>query len=353
MTDLFGAIFTRTYGLFVPLLTFFCILVAGYILRLVSVRHLTAWAKRTKTRADDIIIDSIKGPFILWAVILGFYFAGNSIELPRQNVLLMEKILVALTIASVTLVIADIFSKLISAYSNKANAFVPITTLTQNIARIVLCVIGALIILNYFGISITPILATLGIGGLAGALALQDTFSNLFAGFHIMAAKNIKIGDYIELESGESGYVADINWHNTMIRMLPNNIVMVPNDKLIRTVIKNYYLPEKELAVLVDVGVHYGSDLEKTEKITCEVGKQTMKDVAGGVPDFTPFIRYNAFRDFSINFTVILRAKEYVDQYLIKHEFIKKLHKRFAQEGIVIPYPIRAINYEQEKKESE
>lgn len=70
---------------------------------------------------------------------------------------------------------------------------------------------------------------------------------------------------------------------------------------------------------------------------------------SGGVATFEPFIRYHTFDDFSINFTVILRAQEFVDNYLVKHEFIKKLHKRYAKEGIVIPYPIRAINYDQEK----
>jgi small-conductance mechanosensitive channel len=130
--------------------------------------------------------------------------------------------------------------------------------------------------------------------------------------------------------------------------MLPNNVVLIPNAKLAQAIIVNYYLPEKEMAVLVNLGVHYKSDLKKVEKITCEVAREVMKEVSGGVPEFEPFIRYNTFADFSINFTVILRAREYVDQYLIKHEFIKRLHERYNKENINIPYPIRAINYEQE-----
>ncbi|MFA5199637.1 MAG: mechanosensitive ion channel family protein, partial [Candidatus Omnitrophota bacterium] len=198
-------------------------------------------------------------------------------------------------------------------------------------------------------VSITPILATLGVGGLAVALALQDTLTNLFAGFHITVANQIRVGDYIKLETGEEGYVVDINWRSTKIKMLPNNIVLIPNDKLNKAIVTNYYLPDKEMAVLVDLGVHYKSDLEKVEKITCEVAKSIMAEVNGGVTYFEPFIRYHTFGDSSIKFTVILRAKEFVDQYLIKHEFIKRLHKRYNKEGINIPYPIRAINYEQEK----
>jgi small-conductance mechanosensitive channel len=128
-------------------------------------------------------------------------------------------------------------------------------------------------------------------------------------------------------------------------------MVLVPNAKLAQAIVTNYYFPDKEMAVLVNLGVHYHSDLKKVETVTCEVAKEVMKELPGGVPEFDPFIRYHTFGDFSINFTVILRAKEFVDQYLIKHEFIKRLHERFAEEGIVIPYPIRAINYKQEKGE--
>ena len=111
----------------------------------------------------------------------------------------------------------------------------------------------------------------------------------------------------------------------------------------------NYYYPEQEMAVLVQVGVHYESDLKHVEKVTIEVGEEVMKEVSGGIPEFKPFIRYHTFNDFSIDFTVILRCKEFVDNYMIKHEFIKRLHPRYAKEGINIPYPIRAVNYSQEK----
>ena len=106
------------------------------------------------------------------------------------------------------------------------------------------------------------------------------------------------------------------------------------------------------MAVLINVGVHYDSDLKKVEKVTCEVAKSVMKEVTGGVPEFDPFIRYHTFNAFSIDFTVILRAKEFVDQYLVKHEFVKRLHERYNKEGIIIPYPIRAINYKQEGAKS-
>jgi small-conductance mechanosensitive channel len=233
--------------------------------------------------------------------------------------------------------------------SGRLKQLLPTSTLTQSLAKIFIYIFGILIILNTLGISITPLLTAFGLGGLAVALALQDTLSNLFAGFYITLSKQVRVGDFIKLESGEEGYVLDIGWRATRIRMLPNNVVLIPNSKFAQSVITNYYFPEQELAVLVQVGVHYDSDLEHVEKVTIEVGEEVMKEVKGGVPEFTPFIRYHTFSDFSINFTVILRAKEFVDNYLVKHEFIKRLHKRYKEEGIIIPYPIRAINYSQEK----
>lgn len=342
---------SQLFEITVPLMVFFTVLFFGYILRKILFTRLSKWASRTKSQIDDIILVAVKGPFIIWCIMLGIYFALEASKLPQEVVNISGKILLVLGITSVTLVLANISSKLVRVYSDKLNTALPITSLTQNITRIVIFGIGILIILNSLGISITPILATLGVGGLAVALALQDTLSNLFAGVHITIAKQVRIGDYIKLESGEEGYVTDINWRTTKIKMLPNNVVLVPNDKLSKVIITNYYLPDKEMAVLLNLGVHYSSDLKKVEKITIEVAREVMKEIPGGVPEFEPFIRYHTFADFSINFTVILRAKEFVDQYIIKHEFIKRLHERYTKEGIVIPYPIRAINYEQEKTE--
>jgi small-conductance mechanosensitive channel len=334
--------------LILPAAILLIVLVFGFILRRLLFRHLAAWAQNTKHKIDNIIISAIKGPFIIWFLMLGIYIALQFPQLSENIVRVSGKVLLALGLFSVTLVAANIASSIISIYSGRWDPALPGASLTRTVARIVIFGIGILVILNALGISITPLLATLGVGGLAVALALQDTLSNLFAGFHIVLNRIVRVGDYIKLDSGEEGYVTDINWRTTKVRMLANNVVLIPNAKLTQTNVTNYYLPDKDLAVLINVGVHYNSDLERVERITCEVGKEVMREVPGGVPEFDPFIRYDTFGDSSIGFTITLRAKEYFDQYLIKHEFIKRLHQRYTKEGIVIPYPIRAINYTQE-----
>jgi len=328
------------------ILLFFYLL--GLFLKRTVFKYLCRWAEKTRWRADDIIVPFIKAYILLWSLLLGI--SVSSPILFKDAILNnINKIVIIIFIFSLTLLASKIITSLIRVYAGRIQTTIAMSGLTQSISRLLIFTIGFLMILNSLGITITPILTTLGIGGLAVALALQDTLSNLFSGFHIMLAKQIRIGDYIRLETDQEGYVEDINWRTTKIRLLPtNNIVLVPNSKLSQTIVTNFYLPQKELSILVDVGVHYDSDLEEVEQVTIEVAKMVMREVEGGVPDFEPLVRYHTFGDFSINFTVILRAKEFFDRYKVKHEFIKRLHKKYKERGIVIPYPIRAINYAQE-----
>jgi small-conductance mechanosensitive channel len=348
LNDLFTR-FPLLVEISVPLAIFLVVLISLLIVRRIISGRLSYWAKKTSTQLDDIILQTVRGPSLIICLMLSVYFALQFSRLPDNIMNVMSRSILVLGIISVVLALANLLSGMIKFYTSKIDSGMAVTSLTQNAARIFVFLIGALIILNSLGISITPILATLGVGGLAVALALQDTLTNLFAGFNITMAKQIKVGDYVRLDTGEEGYIVDINWRSTKIKMLSNNLVLVPNDKINKAIVTNYFLPDKETAVLVDVGVHYKSDLEKVEKVTCEVAKSVMQDVSGGIAYFEPFIRYNSFGDSCVKFSVILRAREFVDQYMIKHEFIKRLHKRYAQEGINIPYPIVAVNYGQEK----
>ncbi len=291
------------------------------------------------------IFRSLRKWILFGFIITSMNIAFKYIELNPKISGIVEKTLVFLLIIAITGISAKIIRNLIISYQEKVKDVLPSTSLFNNLTTIIIYILGILIALDSIGISITPIIATLGIGGLAIALALQDTLSNLFAGIHISVSKMIRVGDYIKLNTGEEGYVVDINWRNTIIRELANNYIMIPNSKIANSIIKNQFMPEKEIAVVIQVGVSYDSDLEKVESITIEVAKEVMREVPGGVPEFEPFIRYQTFGDFSINFSVIMRAREFTDQFIIRHEFIKRLHKRYKEEGIIIPYPTRTLKF--------
>jgi small-conductance mechanosensitive channel len=198
-------------------------------------------------------------------------------------------------------------------------------------------------------IPITPILTALGVGGLAVALALQDTLSNLFAGLHVIASQQIKPGDYIKLDSGNEGYVTDITWRNTTIRALANNMVIVPNSKLANAIITNCHQPDHTIGIGLEISVSWDSDLEKVERVTNEVANSMLK-----MPEIINTgpvnIRYSTAADNGITFGVGFRIKEFTDQFVVKHEFLKALQKRYKAEGIQLALPVRTVYVKNEAK---
>ena len=198
--------------------------------------------------------------------------------------------------------------------------------------------LGVLIFLQSIGISITPILASLGIGSLAVALALQETLSNFFAGIYISIDKPVQVGDFVRLETGDEGCVSDVGWRSTRIRTGANNTVIIPNSKLIGSVLTNYNLPTREIAVPVEITVAYESDLARVEKAAIETAALLTKEVLGIAKGSEPAFHFHSFGEMGVRATVVLRAREFSEAGPIKHAFLKALHERFKKENIVIPY---------------
>jgi small-conductance mechanosensitive channel len=313
------------------------LLVTLFVSRLV---HLAA---KTSGEWDDIIVSELRRRVPFWMLLVGVWYALQHWDLAAETHLLVVRALVIVAGLSASWTAATIISRLIRVYSSGVSSAVPVTGLTQNVARILVMALGCMIILNEVGVEITPLLTVLGVGGLAVGLALQDPLSNLFSGLFISLSGQIRVGDFVELEDGRAGHVVDFDWRSTRLQLLPNNVVIVPNNRLAQAIVTNYNLPQQEMSVLVAVGVDYASDLAHVERVTTEVAAEVLREVEGGVATFEPLIRFNAFADSSINFNVILRGRQFTDQFLLKHEFIKRLHARYATEGISIPFPIRTL----------
>jgi small-conductance mechanosensitive channel len=343
LTDMLRELPGWVFQLAWSLLTFLIVVLMGRVLARTIGQRLSRWTAQTKWKWDELFVEALRRGIPTWSVLFGLYLVLGFWRLPPHLLDALSRTLCVLTWLSITVVAARVMGQLTVLYGSQFQHALPVTSLTEYIVKIAVVMLGLLMILHGLGISITPLLTALGVGGLAMALAMQDTLSNLFAGFYLTVARHIRVGDYIKLESGEEGYVEDIGWRATKLRMLPNNMVLVPNKKLGEVIITNYDLPSREMAVLVEVGVEFDSDLERVERVTAEVGREVMRTVAGGVADFEPFIRYHTIGDSSVQFTVILRAKEFVDQFLIKHAFIKQLLVRYRHEGIVIPFPTQRV----------
>lgn len=298
-------------------------------------------AARTASRWDEVLIRALRGMLILWFSLGGLAGALKLVTLPREPAHLIAKAIALAAILSAILFAVRLATGLIRAYTDRM-AGVP-TSLFRNVTVVVVYLVGFLIILDYLGVSITPLLTALGVGGLAVALALQDTLSNLFSGLHILMTKKIRPGDYVRLDTGDEGYVDDITWRNTIIKALSNNMVIVPNNKVATSIVTNFHLPETEMGVLVDVGVGYDNDLRRVEALLVETATETMKDVQGGIPEFAPYVRFHTYGESGVVGTVILRGREFSDQYRIKHEFLARLHERFRREGIAFPTAARDV----------
>jgi small-conductance mechanosensitive channel len=217
-------------------------------------------------------------------------------------------------------------------------------SLLRTIGLVLLFIVGALVAIDSLGISITPVLASLGVGSLAIALALQDTLANFFSGIYLMVDKPIRIGDYVQVEDGLQGMVTRIGWRSTHIQMTNNNTIVMPNSKIASSKLINYDYPEQEMNFSVQLGVSYACDLNQVEAVTLEVAKNLLKNSDGAVADFQPWVRFHTFADSSIQFTVTLRCRQFVDQALVKHDFIKALHQRFKEEKIEIPFPQQVVH---------
>lgn len=327
------------------LLVPFCIQVAAIVIgKLISTfikrklhRHLE------KHTFPYILADAMRGIPIAWCSGVGLYWTIGTMKFINSTVAyLLSAMLYAIIIFTSARVLARAVSGMVSLHIKRAEDNTQATSLLSNIISFVIYCTGILIILQYLGISVTPLLTALGVGGMAVALGLQDTLANIFAGIHIILSGQLQIHDFIKLSNGDIGQVVDITWRFTKILSPSDNIIIIPNKNVSSSTITNYNMPREEIGISLAVGVSYDSDLEYVEKISIEVARDVLQKVEGRV-DFEPSVRFCELADSSINFTVNVKSTDFLHQSVIKHELIKALIKRYRAENIDIPFPVRTV----------
>jgi small-conductance mechanosensitive channel len=330
-----------------PLIVFAGTFLLGLLVRRLVLRGLQAATARTGSRPLSILADALRGPMLIWAVIVGAHLAIQASTLPAKVTALGSKSLLVLWMISLTIMGMRLAGNLVRNYGEQVPGALPVTTLTETLAQLAVVVCGILLILSALDFRITPILTALGVGGLAVALALQDTLSNLFSGFYVAVARQIRMGDYIRLNTGEEGYVADIGWRTTTVRSLGNNMILVPNAKLAQAIVTNFHLPEKRMGASVQVSVSYDSDPDHVERVLLDVARGALSEVSGMVADAPPSVSFDpGFGEWSLGFTVGFQVAEFANQFAVRAELRKRILRRFREEGIVIPYPARTVYME-------
>ncbi len=333
-----------------PLSIFLGSVVGLFLLRRILLGSLQRLTRRTETRIDDLLVAGLRLPSLFLVLVLATYIGIRLTELPESWFAYATKGLHLSLIFTITMGIANVSDRLLAFFLKRVEVPISVTSLLLAIVKSVVYVVGILIILNFLGISITPIITALGVGGLAMALALQDTLSNLFAGIHIMAEQAIRVGDFIRLETGQEGLVEDISWRTTRIRMMPNNMVIVPNNKLSQSVITNYHLPDRSLVLPVPVSVGYESDPDRVEQVLLDEANAAAREVPGILAEPAPFVRFQpGFGESSLNYTLFCRIREIQDQGVVASELNRRILKRFRREGIEFPFPTRTVHLRDER----
>ena len=317
---------------------------SGWLVDRTVLHRLRSHAEHSADRADDIVAHALKGILPIGGGAVGCGLALRWTDLPMALEEPLGEGLFILGVFTICLVLARAIGSLLHHTTSKVMAGGSRSaSILGVVTRASIFLVGSLVVLHDLGISITPMLTALGVGGLAVALALQDTLTNLFAGIQLLASRQLNVGDFVKLESGEEGHLVDITWRNTTIRALSNHSIVVPNAKLAASVLVNHQQPEPEEAVVMQVGVSYDSDLELVEAVTIDTAREVMRRVQPDLRGFDPFIRYHTFGDSSIGFSVIMRATAFTERYIVMHEFVKALHRRYREEGIEIPFPMRTL----------
>jgi small-conductance mechanosensitive channel len=312
--------------------TIAALLLTGAIARYIVGARLSKLASRTSSDWDDIFVSEIGRRIPLWSLLIGLHLSQARWPLTGEAHHQASLWLGALGVTSVTFAVAAILTRLAVSYGSRGT--VPVSRLTLNLIRLVVTILGGLVVVRSFGYDISAMLTVLGVGGLAVALALQDPLSNLFAGLFVSIAGFIRIGDYVKLDSGAEGFVLDFNWRAARIRQLSDNLLEVPNSKLAQAVVTNYSRPTTELGMGLDLLIATTNDLDLVERVATDVAQAVVRDVEGAVVTAAPSVRFSSISELGIKMGIGFRVRSFTDQYLVRHELLKRLHTEFRARGI-------------------
>jgi len=335
-------------------------LILGHVLRLLARR------RSNPLRSVEIrLLGALRIPVVLIFTVYGIRLALVSLSQASTSVLgfiaNLEQLGHNVWIITVASIVCYTISRLIIALMRWYSARAPHETRTAlntaiwpiliRISSVIVFTIGTLVVLDILGIPITPLLAGLGIGGLAVALALSPTISSFIAGTYVVAEGHISEGDYVEIDAERAGFVTSVGWRSTVLQSRFNNMIVVPNSLITESIVTNYATPEPAVTGIVICGVSYDSDLKEVERISLEVAHQVIETLDEANKGYEPVIRFYEFADSNINFRVIFQGIDRDGMFFVRHEIIMRLHARFKDDGIEINYPVRKLTNAQPDEE--
>jgi len=300
---------------------------------------------KTKNDTDDKIMKILNMPIFYSVVLLGVYRSFDYIGVLANYSDDFSKVMKSLAIIIWIYAIAKLINVIISeigfkfAEKTKSTLDDELMPLFQKLSNIIVCFAGIMILLKTWNIDITPLLASAGIMGFVIAFAAQDTLSHLFGGISIYFDKPFRVGDRVQLESGEIGDVLEIGIRSTRIKTFDETVVILPNSKIANSKIINYNQPASKIKEKIKIGVAYGSDINKVKKILLDIAENT----EGVEKDPAPSVYFTEFLDHALEFVVVTWVDSPGEKFMVRTRINEEIYKRFNEEGIQIPYPTQDI----------
>lgn len=312
-------------------------------LRFFLLRRLRGWAAGTENRVDDLVLAAVHTPSIFWCVAIAIEIGLRTSELDADFRDLLTRAIQVLVVVSMSIAAAHAVGGAVTLAIRRRTPDGKVPGVGQAVARGLVLILGGLVALNILGVEIAPILTALGVGGLAVALALQDTLGNFFSGLHIVLERPYAIGHFIRLEDGQEGHVLDIGWRTTRVRTLADDVIVIPNSKMANSTILNYHMPIPRSRLALPIGVDYASDLEHVRAVLVDEAVRARADLDYILEDPSPDAIVKGFGDFSVDFELRVYLTDIAREERARDELYRRVFRRFREEGIGIPFPVRRV----------
>jgi small-conductance mechanosensitive channel len=283
-----------------------------------------------------IVLETLRFPSVLWCVAAAVQLGLEISIIPNKYIGRATSAILAFLIVSLSMVLASASVRALTIHGQRRGVALAFSGLAKTLIRVFIFTCGALVVLHVYNVNITPLLTALGVGGLAVALALQDTLANFFAGIHILIEEPIALGAFIHLSTGEEGVVTDIGWRTTRLRNGANNIVVIPNTKITSGILVNYNLPETRLMAEVAVMVGFDADLDQVKRIVIE---ETIA-CAGVLGTPEPNIFFNpGVLPSHLQFTLVFSVSDFTRRGPVMSDVRLRIYRRLRAEGVPLPTP--------------
>jgi len=320
-------------------------IIIAFLAKIILTQVLKPLAKKTKTKIDDLVIKSVSSIIFYIALLLGIKVGLHDFEFGENIQAIFDGIINTLLIFIITVLILKIISGFALQWTKewkfktKTTADERLIPFLKRILKAIVIILSVIFVFNAWKINISPLLATAGIAGIAVGLAVKDSLSNILGGLQLVLDKTFKVGDKVQLESGELGVIMDVGLRSTKLRTYDNEVIYIPNGYLANTKIKNFTEPDLSIRASVSFGVEYGSDTKKVQKVVLEA----IKKIENVIEQPEPVVLFLEMSDFSLDFVARAWVESYTDAYSTKLKMTDEIYNALNKANIGIPFPTRTV----------